>query len=208
MKTRSATKCVLLGFVALFIGQTSRAAELDAAGAPEVAKVKAGYLRWIAEFTTWPEGHESGDSIVIGLLGSDPNGVATLIRDKIKGPSGLSAQGRPLQLVDLQLPTATGLDAIAANQLGRCDLLFLSEDGDAQWLEVRELVGRRAIVTVSEIEGFANRRGMIEFVVDEKAGRVLMHINVDAVKRSDLLLSARLLGLKQGVKIIHESGEN
>ena len=91
--------------------------------------------------------------------------------------------------------------------LKQCNLLFLSEDGDRYWQQVQDVIGTRAIVTVGEVSGFATRRGMIEFVIDREAGRVRMRINIDAVKRADLNLSARLLGLKEGVIIIRESGE-
>jgi hypothetical protein len=204
MNTRSATKWVLLSLMGLVLGHGSHAAELSAERA---AAVKAAYLRYIAEYTTWPEVGDSTEPIVVGLLGSDPNGVATLIRAKIEGPDGLRAQGRPIELVELGLPRADGGDAIAVTQLGRCDLLFLSEDGEVHWQEAQRLIGDRAIMTVSEISGFTTRRGMIEFVIDADAGRVRMRINIDAVRRADLSLSARLLGLKEGVTIVRESGD-
>ena len=204
MKTRSATQYVLLSLMGFVLGHGSEAAEFSAERA---AAVKAAYLRYIAEYTIWPEADNSGEPIVIGVLGSDPNGVAALIRDKLDSPDGLRAQGRPLVLIDLALPRADGGDAIAVTELGRCDLLFLSEDGESYWAEVRSLIGGRAIMTVSEMGGFTTRRGMIEFVIDADAGRVRMRINLDAVKRADLSLSSRLLGLKEGVTIVRESGD-
>ena len=144
-----------------------------------------------------------GCGIVAGL-GDFSNGVAALIRSKAESPEGLTAQGRPLKLVDLVLPTASGGDALAMTRLTQCDLLFFSEDGDAHWQQVQDVIGSRAIVTVGEVSGFATRRGMIEFVIDPDTSRVRLRINIDAVKRADLNLSARLLGLKEGVIIIRD----
>lgn len=196
--TRALSQYLLLSLVASGLCQTGHAEEFDA---DRAAAVKAGYLRYIAEYTKWPENEEPSDDIVIGLVGSDPNGVGALIRRT----AGLTAQGRPLKVVDLELPTASGEGAIAPTQLSECDLVFLSEDGEARWPELEGLLGERAVVTVGEVAGFARQRGMIEFVVDRDAGRVRMHINIDALKRADLSLSARLLNLKEGVTIIRES---
>lgn len=204
MNSVSRTRCLLVGLVSLILGHGAHSADF---GGDRVAAVKAAYLRHIAEYTSWPEATDATQPIVIGLLGSDPNGVAALIRSKADSPEGLSAQGRPLKLIDLVLPTASGGDALAMTRLTQCDLLFFSEDGEAHWQQVQGLIGTRAIVTVGEVSGFATRRGMIEFVIDPEAGRVRLHINIDAVERADLSLSARLLGLKEGVIIIRESGE-
>ncbi len=204
MNSVSKTRCLLTGLLSLLLVHEAHSAEF---GAARVAAVKAAYLRYIAEYTSWPEATDTTQPIIIGLLGSDPNGVAALIRSKAESAEGLSAQGRPLKLINLELPTASGDKVLAVTHLKQCDLLFFSEDGDRHWQQVQDVIGTRAIVTVGEVSGFATRRGMIEFVIDREAGRVRMRINIDAVKRADLNLSARLLGLKEGVIIIRESGE-
>lgn len=197
-------RCLLAGALSLLLGHSAYPAEI---GAARAAAIKAAYLRYIAEYTSWPEAADAGQPIVIGLLGSDPNGVAALIRSKAEGPEGLQAQGRPLKLINLELPTASGENTVAMTRLSQCDLVFLSEDGEAHWQQIRGVIGNRSIVTVAEVSGFAADRGMIEFVIDRDAGRVRMRINIDAVKRADLVLSARLLGLKEGVIIVRDSGE-
>jgi hypothetical protein len=204
MNSVAKTRCLLIGLLSVLLGQVAHSAEF---GAARAAAVKAAYLRYIAEYTSWPEAADATQPIVIGLLGSDPNGVAALLRTRAESAEGLRAQGRPLKLIDLELTTARGDDALAMTRLMQCDLLFLSEDGEHHWQQVQDVIGTRAIVTVGEVSGFAARRGMIEFVIDRDAGRVRMHINIDAVKRAELNLSARLLGLKEGVIIIRESGE-
>jgi YfiR/HmsC-like len=210
----SAIRHLLLSLVALLVGPIADAGELNL---QRVTAVKAAYLRYIAEYTSWPAQQtagsqtatQSGDDqrpIVIGLLGSDPNGVATLIRRRAESAEGLSAQGRPLMVVDIAPPDTDGAAALL-RQLEQCNVLFVSEDAAHRWRQIHALLGNRAIVTVGETAGFAEQRGMIEFVIDADAGRVRMHINLDAVNRADLTLSARLLGLKDGVKIVHDAGD-
>jgi hypothetical protein len=168
----------------------------------KAARVKAAYLRYIAEFTTWPRGvlGDSDEPIVLGTIGTDPHGVTQILEQAIER-KGLLAQSRPLVL--RRLPTLNESDFEAG--LADCHLLFMTpgaEDDTAEWSRLRTLLGDRPIVTVGEIPGFSHAAGMIEFVIDPTDSRVTMHIDLEAVHRAQLRLSSRLLGLKQGVKIV------
>lgn len=167
----------------------------------KAAKVKAAYLRYIAEFTTWPLGvlDDAGGPIVIGLLGSDPHGVAKILERGVER-QGIQAQNRPIEI--RRLPDPHGPEFETA--LAQCHLLFFSGANGvaATWDVVRVRLSERPIVTVGELPGFALAEGMIEFVIDDQESRVRMHIDLDAVQRARLRLSSRLLGLKDGVKII------
>ena len=172
-----------------------------AVDAQRAAKVKAAYLRYIAEFTTWPVesfGHADAP-IVLGVIGEDPHGVAAIIERAVQ-QTGLRAQKRALVLRRLPDPAAAGFE----DSLAACHLLFMShsKQGAEQWRRLRKLLRKRPIITVAEIPGFAREAGMIEFVIDPGESRVTMHIDLEAVQRSGLRLSSRLLGLKRGVKIV------
>ena len=192
--------CVVLGPLAL--SAPSRVRAQDEMAASRAAAVKAAYLRHIAEFTTWPEGtFGHGEApIVIGVLGDDASGVVTAIERRIRG-KGLSAQSRRVELRRLDAGGAL------APQLEGCHLLFVPGAQGPRWQQLRGLLANRSIVTVSDIEGFSRADGMIEFVFDRAESRVSMHIDLIAVHKARLRLSARLLGLKRGVKIVRSPGE-
>jgi hypothetical protein len=170
----------------------------------EPAAIAAAYLRYIAEFTTWPAASfaDAKAPLVIVVIGDDASGVAGIMRRAIEG-KGLSAQSRRIELRQLAPPEG-GTDGLERLDAGLRDahLLFLSRSEHARWGTLRPLVAPLPIVTVSEIDGFAGEEGMIEFVVDPEQKRVVMHIDLDAVRKAGLRLSSRLLGLKQGVKIV------
>ena len=88
-------------------------------------------------------------------------------------------------------------------------LLFVPRAQGALWERLRSLLAGRSIVTVSDIAGFSRDDGMIEFVFDRGESRVSMHIDLVSVHNARLKLSARLLGLKEGVTIVRspEEGE-
>jgi len=170
----------------------------------EPAAIAAAHLRYIAEFTTWPAESfpDAAAPLVIAVMGDDASGVAGIMRRAVEG-KGLSAQSRRIELRQLK---ASGGGAEAGERLRAglrgTHLLFLSRSEHARWSALRPLVAPLPIVTVSEIDGFAGAEGMIEFVVDSEQKRVVMHIDLDAVRKAGLRLSSRLLGLKQGVKIV------
>lgn len=175
----------------------------------KAGRVKAAYLRYIAEFTTWPLEAFGGEDapIVLGIMGEDPHGVFSILEGAIER-KGLRAQSRPIVLRRLPESDPAALEAA----LYRCHLLFLSRsEGDAdteQWAGLHAMLGERPIVTIGEIPGFSQAAGMIEFVIDSASSRVTMHIDLDAVTRARLRLSSRLLGLKQGVKIVRTPAES
>jgi hypothetical protein len=168
--------------------------------ASKAARIKAAYLRYIAEFTTWPdESIADGETIVLGTTGADPHGVAEILERGIERQA-LRAQDHPLELRRLPDSNDAGFEAALAD----CHLLFLSgpETSVGAWERIRTMLADRPVVTVAEIDGFSKAAGMIEFVIDPADSRVTMHIDLAAVHRARLRLSSRLLGLKQGVKIV------
>jgi YfiR/HmsC-like len=173
----------------------------------KAAEVKAAYLKHIAALTTWPEGKlgAADRPIVIGVLGPDPNGVMAPIRARIQSRDGLQAQGRRLELLDMD-STGELPDAVAmATALEACDVLFLSADAEREWARVQPLLGRRPIVTVGEIDSFARRGGMIEYLLDVDDGKVHLIVNLDAIQRAGIVLSARLLALQNVVVLRGEA---
>jgi hypothetical protein len=176
----------------------------DAIDMDKAALVKSAYLKNIAAHTTWPP-QKMGDEqrpIVIGVIGEDPNGVISPMRERIETEEGLQAQGRRLQLIELDAPSSDPNGLLA--ELRGCHLLFLSEDGAEQWALIKPLIDTMPIVTIGEFTSFADQGGMIEYVIDGRAGKVRMIVNTVAVKRAGLVLSARLLGLKRAVIILGE----
>lgn len=194
------------------------AVEVRAEGPPRVdqklaASIKAAYLSKLADFTTWPESAmgEAGSPIGITVLGKDPFGVATLLRDAIRQKK-LTSQGRPLVVHRIGSTPDMNIEeqrtAFAA-ALNGCHILFVTDLESDRWNDLKRLLANRPILTVGEFEGCAASGGMIEFVIagrgkDGKDLGIDMHINLDAVKRADLRLNSRLLSLRW-VRIVREA---
>lgn len=190
-------RTALLAVVLLLASVFSVAAAVDDTRA---AAVMAAYLRHIAELTTWPRAARG--PIVIGVLGEDPNGVMASIRSRASGGDRLLAQGRPVHVLDLRLP---GNDGDLTTAVEACDLLFVSAGAEDVWGRIEPVVRSRPIVTVSEMRGFAERGGMVEYFVDLGTGKVRLIVNLQSMKRAGVTLSARLLALES--VIVMREGE-
>lgn len=155
-----------------------------AAQAASPSALKAAFLFNFARFAEWPA--LPPDAPVRVCVAGDAL-VATALADALRGHS-IEAHG--LQAV--QLPS----DASA----GECQVLFVS---GAEIRRVASLTGGvpRPVLTVSDAERFAESGGMVELFVE--GGRMKFAINVDAVQRSRIRLSSRLLGLARIVRDGH-----
>ena len=79
------------------------------------------------------------------------------------------------------------------SHLGSCHILFISRSAKGSLPEVLAAVGRRSVLTVSDMEAFARAGGIIGFVL--QAGKIRFEINHEAARRANLTVSSRLLQL-------------
>jgi hypothetical protein len=142
--------------------------------------VKAAFLYNFAKFVEWPgsvfAAHPATHRFCV--YGADLFGPALL-----QGLEKKLVQGRRVVLLHPALP----------QELAACQIVFLSRGDDARLPEVLRAVGRLPVLLVGESEGFAQRGGMINFVVD--ADHVRFEVNRRAAAAAGLQISSRLLDL-------------
>jgi hypothetical protein len=145
--------------------------------------IKAGFIYNFAKFVDWPSAAfaQPDSPIVIGILGTDPFG--NLI-DRIVENKKIGARG----LVVKRLKWGADL-----KDLKECKILFVGASEKAHLDELLQIVKTLPILTVGEAPGFAERGGVIRFVLEDN--RVRFEINVEAAHQADLTISSRLLTL-------------
>jgi hypothetical protein len=79
-----------------------------------------------------------------------------------------------------------------------CNILFISSSEIAHTDEIFHLVKSLPILTIGETPGFAQRGGIINFIVEDN--KVRFEVNVDAAKQADINISSRLLTLAKIVQ--------
>jgi hypothetical protein len=145
--------------------------------------VKAAFLLNFARYAEWPADavRTLDQDVTICFIGRDPFGAS------LAPLEGKSVQGR-----ELRIRRGVTLDA-----LNQCEMLFVPESEERRLASILRATRGRAILTVSDIEGFAEAGGMIGLVIAEQ--RVLFDVNLNAVRGSNLWLSAQVLRLARNV---------
>ncbi len=147
---------------------------------PKEYHIKAVFLFNFVQFVEWPDDAfaDANTPIAIGILGDDPFGPS--LDEVIQGEN---VKGRPL----------TVLRARRLADLSDCHLIFVSRSESRRLDDVLSQLANRPILTVSELEGFARRGGIIAFFSDGK--KVRFEINPASARRVELKISSELLGL-------------
>ena len=148
-------------------------------GSKEYA-VKAAFLYNFVQFVKWPTGAFSspGAPLCIGVRGDDPfNGA---LEEIVRGES---VDGHKLMVKH-----ANNLD-----DLRDCQLIFVTRSQEGQIGQILGTTAPRPVLTVSEIEHFAEDGGDLAFYLS--GGKVHFEINSAAARHAGLKLSSQLLAV-------------
>jgi PPE-repeat protein len=142
--------------------------------------VKAAFLFNFTKFVEWPESSfESPQApIVIGIIGDSPFGDSLT-----RIVAGQKAQGRGIEIIRYR----------RGDDLRRCNVLFISDSERQRSAQILASLQPASILTVSDMDGFAEAGGAIQFVIQDN--RVRFIVNLDAATQSKLRASAKLLAL-------------
>lgn len=145
-------------------------------------QVKAVFLYNLTNFITWPAKADQGDAaaFTIGVFGRDTLG--TILEHAV---SGEMINGRPITVKHFE-----SLDGIKSDP---CNLLFINGDQIHLWPQIREITRRYKILTVSDVEGFGRRGGIIGLLTSGR--KIRFEINVEESRRNGFEISAKLLKL-------------
>ena len=88
---------------------------------------------------------------------------------------------------------------------GDCQILFISSSEANRLNKIIEALDKNAVLTVSDIPEFSQRRGMIQFVLEEN--RIRFEVNLTATQRAGLTLSSELLKVATVVRRNPQPGD-
>jgi len=144
-------------------------------------QVKAAYLLNFARFVEWPADV---------LPASSPLDVVVVGDDSFGALRGTSANGHPIRLQHLRWD-----DVLTPYQI-----VFISASEEAHLPEILRNLGHNSVLTVSDIDRFSLRGGVIEFRM--VGNRLRFDINRSAAIAAQLNISSKLLSVARAV---HES---
>lgn len=142
-------------------------------------KVKAGYLFNFTKFITWP--NDDSGTFNICIVGQDPFGP---LIDPIEKRTAF----------DLPIKLFRSSTLIKSQ---RCHIVFIGAENKEELIEKGVLLARDLgkSLSVGEGDAFAESGGMIGFV--NRDGRIKLQINMRALQKSGLTVSAKLLEIAE-----------
>ena len=146
-------------------------------------QIQAVFLFNFSKFVIWPQSSPVDPNFTICVLGKDPFGVYLDLTLE-----GEQADRRPLQVRRIQ----------KLNQTHDCPILFISTSKQTQLNEILAITRNRPILTVSDIENFAQRGGTIE--LRKTHHKIRLIINQSSVDHAGLIIRANLLQLSDIIR--------
>jgi hypothetical protein len=141
---------------------------------------KAALILKIGKFVHWPQDAfaNSGGMLRLCIVGRDDFGPSA---DNL---AGHRLQGQTITIARLSDPGQSASD---------CRIIFISASERERLPALLDSIVGDPVLTISDIDGFASRGGMIGFATT--ASKVRFEINAAASKRAGLAIGAQLLQL-------------
>jgi len=154
--------------------------QLTAATDPEY-QLKAALLFKLTKFVSWPVEQTQQKPHPFGLcvLGDNP---FDSILDKLQEQK---IKGRKIKVHYYKNSNSI---------IEQCDLVFIARSKRAFLSSIIKKIAKKPILSISDIEDFAEKGGIIQFTSGKKIG---FKINIEQSKNSNLKISAPLLQLAQ-----------
>ncbi|MGV7222389.1 MAG: YfiR family protein [Nitrospinales bacterium] len=147
-------------------------------------KVKAAFIHKFIKFTNWPQSafDSKNSPVIIGVLGESP------IFSELKDLENKPVRGRPLKIVKVFPPQFKQ----------KPHIIFIGKERNGEMDNHIKNISKSNILTIGESDGFAEKGGMINFIIVD--GKLRFEINIKSVEKSGLRLSSKLLRLGKIVK--------
>ena len=147
-------------------------------------EIKAAYIYNFINYIDWPQNAfpATGGTITIGVVGQNQFSAALEVLN------GKQVKGRTVALK--QITDIKDLD--------HCQIVFINASEKSHLPELLGKLKDSRVLTVSEIDGFAQQGGIINFISEHN--KVRFEINPDAARQLGLNISSELLKLAKVVK--------
>ena len=170
-------KKIAKGFFSAFLASILFVSMTNAGETGREYLVKAAFLYNFIKFVTW-ENEKNTDQISICAFGD------TELLSDLKSIEGKKAHERIISVAEME----------SLNKTIKCNVIFISRYESPDYKKLIAEAEKSGILTVSDIDGFAGKGGIIELFATED-NRIRFKINIKAAEKSGLRISSELLKL-------------
>lgn len=142
--------------------------------------IQAAFVYNFCKFVEWPADENS--ELVLGLMGAPES------TSHFESIAGKTAREQVITVKQIKNPS--NLDA--------CQLVFIAPDQAKKIPDILEQLEGRPVLTISDMEGFCELGGMIQFVSIQ--GKMRFYINRRAAEHAQLTISSQLLKMAKIVE--------
>lgn len=152
--------------------------------------LKAIYSFKFGKFAEWPgtKLNDSNSTLGFCILGKNSFTYAALETIEVA-----VVKGRKLQIM------MYGSGLLSDDALDQCHILYVSQSEKTRQRAILSALRNKPILTVSDIEGFSQKGGMITLINIDR--QIQFEINPDAISRAGLEISSKLIEL---AKVVNE----
>jgi hypothetical protein len=145
--------------------------------------VKAAYIFNLLPFTTWPATAFPTPNAPFNLCVAAPNPFGDTLRQTFQNER---VGSHPVAVLQVTSPV----------EVRDCHVLFVGSNADATGV-LEQAAQNAPVLTIGESSQFAQRAGLITFVVEQ--GRVRFDVNQTAAARGNLQFSSKILQVARKV---------
>lgn len=141
-------------------------------------RVKAAYIYNFGRYVRWPAVRDVDEDRSFPICVFDHDRFGSTLDSTLAGES---LNGKPVVIRRIQTP----------REAAQCRVLFIGVSQRSHLDEILAALEQSPVLTVSDMDDFSRRGGMIQFVLD--GGRVRFGVNLKTAQNAQLALSSELL---------------
>lgn len=182
MKKNVLIRTALMLFFAVIAGVAYRA---EAADFAKEYVVKAAISLNLARFTEWPESALAADNHNINLCVFGEKSLQQAFAQMEKKSLGK----RLLHIIQMKAPL----------HMERCNMIYVSKLEDVPLIQLLSVVARQPTLSIGEADDFLAQGGQVNLKMKE--GKINIQVNLEAVTRSGIKISSRVLALTSIINV-------
>ena len=162
-------------------------------------EIKAAFLVNFAKFSQWPAAKEDiNKPIFIGVIGLSPfsKEVTDALESKKVNERTVKINSFAGYKEHKKLPKEEFEKTVS--ELQACHILFICQSESDIFNEINEAVSNSSVMTVSDIPGFVDAGGIINFVIDNT--KVGFEVNVKAATDAKIEIRSQMLRVAKNNK--------
>jgi len=160
------------------------------AGATKETRVKAACLYHIIRSTRWMSRATGDLPIMVGFMGEDINGMATVFAEELRA---LPDEGAPIDIHRIPAGDSVGggMGGDIFQAIEGCRVLFLFATGLDQMESLVRAATAAGVLTVGETESMISYGGCVSLLL--RSARIQIHVNPLALEAAGLQLGAQVM---------------